>query len=383
MFKSKLQEFCQKRRTMSLPVYEVTKQGPSHDLCFQATVIIDDMQFHSDKPWKTSKDAQNDAARVALCYLSTPPPGNDRCVSDGGDGGGKRETGSSDVSFQRTSQLETKEANQTPLSVAPPVFKDDKIIGGSSDASFTGTLKPETKEANQTPSDGALPFLEDDSKFEGAKHLYKNLLQSLAQKRNLTLPIYFCERVGLLHASRFRCKVRIGTQTFESQEFFTNTKEAEHAAAKVALMSLSLDGIQEDGPSVYKNLLQEFCQKQGCPLPVYATTKSGEPHAPIFISTVEVKGTSFAGEESRTKKQAEMSAAKVAYRALRETLLLWMVHFFYNEDKVGSLEKICCYYCCSLIFLTSCCSDFFSCSCHHNCSEIWPAKLFLQKLLAS
>lgn len=81
--------------------------------------------------------------------------------------------------------------------------------------------------------------------YAGAKHLYKNLLQSLAQKRNLTLPIYFCERVGLLHASRFRCKVRIGTQTFESQEFFTNTKEAEHAAAKVALMSLSLDGIQE------------------------------------------------------------------------------------------------------------------------------------------
>lgn len=57
--------------------------------------------------------------------------------------------------------------------------------------------------------------------------------------------MYSCEREGPPHASRFKCKVTIGGQTFECQEFFPTLKEAEHGAAKVALMSLSSDAVQE------------------------------------------------------------------------------------------------------------------------------------------
>ena len=77
------------------------------------------------------------------------------------------------------------------------------------------------------------------------QHLYKNLLQNFAQKRNLSQPVYSCEFEGPPHGSRFRCKVTINEKTYESLEFFPTIKEAEHAAARIALSCLSLDAIEE------------------------------------------------------------------------------------------------------------------------------------------
>ncbi|KAK1426146.1 hypothetical protein QVD17_14815 [Tagetes erecta] len=82
-------------------------------------------------------------------------------------------------------------------------------------------------------------------------------------------------------------------------------------------MALSMDGAQDDD-SMYKSLLQELAQKKNLLLPVYATNRTGPPHSPCFISTVEVSGESYVGEAARTKKQSEMNAAKVAYTALIE-----------------------------------------------------------------
>jgi dsRNA-specific ribonuclease len=187
------------------------------------------------------------------------------------------------------------------------------------------------------------------------QHLYKNQLQNYVQKRNLSLPAYSCEREGPPHASRFRCKVTIDGHTYESPEFFSTLKDAEHAAAKVALKSLSPDEAKEasvlyhffvylfslsvgcvsvlfffffffsnlrcsifqDDSGLYKNLLQELVQKEGFSLPVYDTNRSGEVHVPIFVSTVEIDREIFKGHEARTKKQAEMSAAKIAYTTLK------------------------------------------------------------------
>ena len=39
---------------------------------------------------------------------------------------------------------------------------------------------------------------------------------------------------------------------------------------------------------------------------------------PMFVSTVEINEESFTGEEAKTKKLAEMNAAKVAYTALKK-----------------------------------------------------------------
>lgn len=73
-------------------------------------------------------------------------------------------------------------------------------------------------------------------------HLCKNQLHGLAQRRNMQPPLYSCTRDGPPHAYRFKAKVSVGGQTFESPDFFRTLREAEHAAAKAALMELSAGG---------------------------------------------------------------------------------------------------------------------------------------------
>lgn len=88
-------------------------------------------------------------------------------------------------------------------------------------------------------------------------HLYKNQLQIYAQKRNLNLPVYISEREGPPHACHFKSKVILEGKTYESSEHFSTIKDAENAAAKAALMSVSSsDGTEEVafdpiGPMVY------------------------------------------------------------------------------------------------------------------------------------
>ncbi|KAK7267034.1 hypothetical protein RIF29_19698 [Crotalaria pallida] len=149
-------------------------------------------------------------------------------------------------------------------------------------------------------------------------HLYKNKLQNYAHKRNLTLPVYSSEFEGPPHALRFKCKVTIGGQTFESPKFFAKLKDAEHAAAEVALMSLSPTDVQEDQIGLYKNLLQELVQREGLRLPSYTSNRYGETHMPMFVSQVEIEGESFTGEAAKSKKQAETNAAKIAYVTLKD-----------------------------------------------------------------
>ena len=90
------------------------------------------------------------------------------------------------------------------------------------------------------------------------QHLYKNQLQNYAQKRNIVLPVYSCEQEGPPHNTRYKGKVTVDGQSFESPEFFPTLKEAEHAAAKVALTSLSPDGVQEVVP-ITCSFLYVFC----------------------------------------------------------------------------------------------------------------------------
>lgn len=61
--------------------------------------------------------------------------------------------------------------------------------------------------------------------------------------------------------------------------------------------------------------------KEGYRLPVYSTEKYGASHMPTFFSTVEIEGEAFVGQKEKTKKQAEMNAAKVAYTYLKERKL--------------------------------------------------------------
>jgi len=69
----------------------------------------------------------------------------------------------------------------------------------------------------------------------------------------------------------------------------------------------------------YKNLLQEYCQKQKFPLPIFSTMASAEVSG--FVSTVTVKladgkSTTFESSPHPSKKAAEQNAAAIACQSL-------------------------------------------------------------------
>ena len=69
--------------------------------------------------------------------------------------------------------------------------------------------------------------------------MYKNQLQELAQRSCFNLPSYACIREGPDHAPRFKATVNFNGETFESPSYFPTLRQAEHAAAEVALNTLA------------------------------------------------------------------------------------------------------------------------------------------------
>lgn len=155
--------------------------------------------------------------------------------------------------------------------------------------------------------------------------MFKNQLQELAQRSSFNLPSYACIREGPDHAPRFKSKVTFNGESFESPGFYNNLRQAEHAAAEVALHALSVKGPTQslaarilDETGVCKNLLQETAQRAGVNLPEYSVTRSGPGHMPVFVATVQLAGMSFVGESAKMKKQAEKNAALAAWASLKQ-----------------------------------------------------------------
>ncbi|KAL5725317.1 hypothetical protein ACHQM5_008473 [Ranunculus cassubicifolius] len=270
MYKTKLQEICH-QRLWSLPTYSSIKDGPDHYPRFRASVVVNGISFDSSDFCKSSKEAQNEAAKVAFHHFN----------------------------------LNASPNSSVPSSIA------------SSSASSIETVVVKNEVSSNCMVYGSSSGVSDGREFADVNHVYKSQLQNYAQKKSLGFPVYSHVREGSPPALRFKATVNVDGRTFESPEFFRTLKEAEHAAAKAAFSSLSTNGIQEDDCSLYKNLLQELATKEGFSIPVY-TTKSGSSQVPTFTSSVEVEGDIFHGIESKTKKQAEKNAAKVAYISLRE-----------------------------------------------------------------
>ncbi|MCO5561614.1 hypothetical protein L7F22_015235 [Adiantum nelumboides] len=156
--------------------------------------------------------------------------------------------------------------------------------------------------------------------------MYKNQLQELAQRSCFNLPCYTCIREGPDHAPRFKATVSFNGEVFESPGYHSTLRQAEHAAAEVALTTLSQRGPTQslasrilDETGVCKNLLQETAQRAGVSLPVYTTIRSGPKHLSLFKCIVEIGGRHFKGEPAKTKKQAEKNAATAAWSALNQS----------------------------------------------------------------
>ncbi|KAF6147252.1 hypothetical protein GIB67_031095 [Kingdonia uniflora] len=155
--------------------------------------------------------------------------------------------------------------------------------------------------------------------------MHKNQLQELAQRSCFNLPSYTCVREGPDHAPRFKACVNFNGEIFQSPNYCTTLRQAEHAAAEVALNSLSTKGPSRslaakviDETGVYKNLIQETAHRAGLNLPCYTTVRSGPGHVPVFTSSVEVASLNFNGVPAKTKKQAEKNAALAAWSSLKQ-----------------------------------------------------------------
>ncbi|XP_019451246.1 PREDICTED: double-stranded RNA-binding protein 1-like isoform X2 [Lupinus angustifolius] len=280
MYKTKVQQLCH-TKSWNLPVYQTVKDGPDHNPHFISTVTVNVVQFQSPQPTRTAKQSQNDAAKLAFYHFSPNPDSN---------------------------------PNPNPNSHLSP--SHHSLSHGSCDPCDVDSIVLQPTQSSQISSSVTSTMIEVEQK--NILHLYKNQLQNYAHKRNLNLPVYASAWEGPPHALRFKCKVTIDGQTFESPKLFATLKDAENAAAEVALISLSPGGVQEGQIGLYKNLLQELVQRKGFRLPSYNTKKYGQAHMPIFVSQVEIEGETFTGQAAKSKKQAEMSAAKVAYMSLKE-----------------------------------------------------------------
>ncbi|KAI3889111.1 hypothetical protein MKX03_004274 [Papaver bracteatum] len=273
-FMTKLQEICD-HDLWGFPNYTSIRDGPGR---FKASVLVCGKTFHAPDFCKSSQEAQNEAAKLAYHHFSTA---------------------SSKKPLNRPAKIRRIDSPSPPISNSSPAA----VITHHSS--------------------------------EPAILQHKNQLQIYAQKRKLNLPTYSYVREGPPHNVRCKAMVTVDGQTFESPEFFRTQKEAEHAASRVALESLMRAGVLEARNefnstisafnsicSLYgfsKNFLQEFLMKEGLPLPAYNTKSCGAPHLPTFLCTVVVGTDVFEGMAARTKKQAEMNAAKVAYCRLKES----------------------------------------------------------------
>lgn len=148
------------------------------------------------------------------------------------------------------------------------------------------------------------------------------MLQEYAQKLGLTTPVYDTYMEGPSHVPVFRSSVIVNNVKYDSLPGFFNRKAAEQSAAEVALLELSKSGkTTECIPTIHetglcKNLLQEYAQKMNFAIPLYNCIK--QPSGTnSFICTVEIHGMQYIGAAAKTKKEAEIKAARTALLAIQ------------------------------------------------------------------
>ncbi|WCJ24756.1 Double-stranded RNA-binding protein 1 [Euphorbia peplus] len=155
-------------------------------------------------------------------------------------------------------------------------------------------------------------------------YVFKSRLQEYAQKKGLATPVYETIKEGPSHEPSFRSTVIVKDVRYDSLPGFFNRKAAEQSAAEVALTELAKsDGVECISQPVHetglcKNLLQEYAQKMNYAIPLYQFQKIETPsRATDFKCTVDIGGIQYIGASARTKREAEIKAARTALLAIQ------------------------------------------------------------------
>ncbi|WMV26876.1 hypothetical protein MTR67_020261 [Solanum verrucosum] len=157
-------------------------------------------------------------------------------------------------------------------------------------------------------------------------YVFKSRLQEYAQKVGLPTPVYETIKEGPSHEPTFTSTVIMDNVRYDSLPGFYNRKAAEQSAAEVALMSLGNSGSMENlsqpvhETGLCKNLLQEYAQKMNFAIPQYECERyDSESKIISFSCTVDVGGMKYIGAAARTKKEAEIKAARTALLAVQSS----------------------------------------------------------------
>ncbi|KVH88431.1 hypothetical protein Ccrd_026822 [Cynara cardunculus var. scolymus] len=156
-------------------------------------------------------------------------------------------------------------------------------------------------------------------------YVFKSRLQEYAQKAGLTTPIYRTIKEGPSHQPLFRSTVVVNDESYHSLTGFLNRKAAEQSAAEIALIEIAKSGATDKSVShpvhetgLCKNLLQEYAQKMNYAIPSYICTKDEKKgRESPFSCTVDIGGIKYIGASAKTKKEAELKAAKTALLAIQ------------------------------------------------------------------
>ncbi|XP_059279606.1 double-stranded RNA-binding protein 1-like [Lycium ferocissimum] len=165
----------------------------------------------------------------------------------------------------------------------------------------------------------------NNDSFQGVStcYVFKSRLQEYAQKVGLPTPVYETIKEGPSHEPTFRSTVTVKDVRYDSLPGFFNRKAAEQSAAEVALMKMESLSQPVHETGLCKNLLQEYAQKMNFAIPQYECRRYDTDGKVIsFSCTVEVGGMRYIGAAARTKKEAEIKAARTALLAVQSSGLV-------------------------------------------------------------
>ncbi|KAL9143300.1 hypothetical protein ABFS82_14G226800 [Erythranthe guttata] len=293
MYKSKLQELCHKQK-WGLPKYTCVKDGEDHCPMFKASVVVSGTTFNSPPALTSSKQAYNEAAQLAFLHFTSEPS-------------------SEETEYVEKTNGEIK-TESSVKSEGMTVKRCENLDPSDQKSEYTEKKNSEKEVQSSVKSEDMTEKYRDNIDFHDE---FKKKLQIYAKNKNLDLIVYRIEKEG----GCYKARVSIGEDWFESEQLSETAEEAENAAAQSALLSLSTDAFNENDPHSYKILLQELADKEGFFPPKYTTTVPRDSRIQTFSSTVEVEGEVFQGDTAKSKKLAELNAAKAAYTVFTERKL--------------------------------------------------------------
>lgn len=131
---------------------------------------------------------------------------------------------------------------------------------------------------------------------------------------------------GPPHGPTFASTVIVDNVGYGSLPGFYNRKAAEQSAAEVALMTLENSELMQNlsqpmhETGLCKNLLQEYAHKMNYAMPRYECRSFDTESKMIrFSCTVDIGGRKYVGAADRTKKKAEINAARTALLAIKSS----------------------------------------------------------------